>query len=122
MKSMWICEKCGAEFSSEQECIQHELQCDQEVIHICSKCGKKESWKTSEDIGGSLSESWHSFYLGRMGYGSKLDGCDVNFEICDDCFVDWVDTFKLKKDIYNSGSNYGYEDYDIYAELKNKNN
>jgi hypothetical protein len=112
MKSVWICEKCGAEFSNEQECIQHELQCDQEVIHICSKCGKEESWKMNDDEFGFRQEGWHEIYLGRMGYGSGLDGSDVNFELCDKCLCEFINTFEHKNDIYNSGSNFYLEEID----------
>lgn len=112
MIQKWICEKCGEEFDNEQYCLQHERNCNPVVIHTCAKCGKQESWGINEDIYRYEQESWHPINLGKMGYGSGLDGCDVDFELCDNCLCEIIDTFKHKENIYNSGSNF-YIDYDV---------
>lgn len=115
MKQKWVCEKCGEEFEDKQECLDHEKNCNPIEIHTCAKCGKQESWGINEDVYGYLREGWHHINLGRMGYGSSLDGCDVEFELCDQCLNDVIETFKHKENIYNSGSNFylddEYEDY-----------
>jgi hypothetical protein len=103
MKVIWQCEKCKEEFYDKQECINHEKKCNYEEIHICARCGKEELLKCEY-----LQESWHQINLGRMGYGSALDGNDVDFEICDNCLCEIIDEFKYKEDIYNSGSNTNY--------------
>jgi len=105
MKTKWLCEKCDEEFYNEQECIQHELECDPFEYHFCYKCGKNESWTKSNDGQGHKKESWHKIWLGRMGWGSSLDGCDVNFELCDECLCEFIKGFKHKEYIYDSGSN-----------------
>lgn len=58
-----------------------------------------------DDVEGHYREGWHYIHLGRMGYGSNLDGCDANFKLCDKCLCEFVQTFVHKENIYNSGSN-----------------
>lgn len=106
MISKWICEICDEEFNNENDCIEHEKTCDPLEFHSCIKCGKHESWTRNNDGQGHKKEGWHDIYLGRMGRGSNLDGCDVNFELCDKCLYEFIETFKWKEHIYNSGSNY----------------
>jgi len=67
---------------------------------ICYNCGKVK-WDNNE--------VYHSFELGRIGYGSKLDGCECNFILCDECMYNIISNFKLKDYIYNSGSNMNYD-------------
>lgn len=110
MKIKWYCEKCNSEFDHKQECIQHEEKCNPVVTHVCSKCGKTESYGSEDEDAWLKDEGWHKISLGRMGYGSSLDGSDVNFELCDECLCDYISTFAHKEDIYNSGSNCYYPD------------
>ncbi len=105
MKQKWVCEVCGEFFNSQEECLTHEMICGMDFIHKCAKCGKQDTVNRDDLM---ANEGWHSIDLGRMGYGSGLDGCDVNFEVCDSCFCEWVDNFIHKDDIYNTGSNYYY--------------
>lgn len=46
----------------------------------------------------------HRINLGRMEYGSELDGCIVGFYLCDTCVSRWVDSLSqsAKDKIYNS--------------------
>lgn len=90
-----------------------------ETLFQCDKCGSeiRYSNERADGEGNNFNGSdlvkknrcW-SIRMGRAGYGSKLDGSEVNFDICDDCLVDFVRTFKYKERIYKSGSNYYYDD------------
>lgn len=111
MKEIYVCEKCFEEFDNFDECIEHEESCDKLNIFICDKCGKKIKWRNCDIDAFIMKNQCHYINLGRMGYGSGLDGCDVNFKLCDQCLRELIYTFKFKDNIYNSGSNcYCHED------------
>ncbi len=67
---------------------------NEKVIHKCKKCSKEEQY----NINGGVSvyqvlvkeNQWHNINLGRMGYGSCMDGDVIDFEICDQCLYDLV--------------------------------
>ncbi|KAF6565365.1 hypothetical protein G9G63_09405 [Paenibacillus sp. EKM202P] len=101
------CEKCEEIFTDEGICATHEVNCCTEETRWCYKCGKTETWNVKDDWAFTNQEQWHTVNLGRMGYGSSLDGCDVEFTICDDCLCGIVDTFEIEgqEKVYNSGSN-----------------
>lgn len=81
------------------------------TVFTCDKCGKETEYTTKDeysvDFDFAANECWE-IRLGRAGYGSGLDGCDVNFDLCDDCLIEFVNTFKHKNVVWNSGSNTGY--------------
>ncbi len=129
MKIIYTCEKCGKDFNSYEKCIEHENKCNKDFnsyekciehenkcnkqnFFICYKCGKTNIWHNNDSNAFEIENQCHSINLGRMGYGSKLDGCDVNFNLCDKCLYNLIETFKLKDEIYNSGSNRYYNYYD----------
>lgn len=107
MKQQWICETCEQIFDNELDCSIHEKGCNKIITHICDKCEKIESYNIKNKPLW-VDERWHEINLGRMGYGSRLDGCDVDFILCDDCLVDFIDSFTNKDKIHNSGSRYYY--------------
>lgn len=108
MKQQWMCESCGRVFNDKLECSAHEMRCHGIITtYVCDKCGKIESHDIKEKPLW-INERWHEIELGRMGYGSALDGCIVNFCLCDDCLVDFIDSFTNKNKIHNSGSSYYY--------------
>ena len=47
---------------------------------------------------------WWEINLGRAGYGSKLDGCEIKFTLCDDCLLDVINVLcpKAQKRILDS--------------------
>jgi hypothetical protein len=104
-KETFTCDKCELEFDDEQECIEHEEFCGKSVIVKCDKCGKEED--IGDDEYGWKSEGWYNINLGRQGYGSGLDGCDVQFLLCDDCLIELVRSFTWEgqEKVLNSGSN-----------------
>lgn len=109
MEYKYICENCKKTFDDEYVCLEHERKCNAVITLVCDKCGKIKSYK-KENCFNYLDNYWHHINLGRVGYGSKLDGCDVNFMICDDCLTQFINTFFNKDKIYNSGSNFNYFD------------
>ena len=108
MIKQYKCEICGEYFKDEQVCLEHENNCGKTIIHNCSKCGKKESYDSKSNETFIIENQWHNFDLGKLGYGSKLDGCHIDFEICDDCLVDLIDSFTESKSesIYSSESGF----------------
>lgn len=104
----YACEKCGREFQFEYDCKRHEEHCGVKHKFTCDKCGK--SIEYSPDIYSDSyfeMEGCHTINLGRPGYGSGLDGCDVCFDLCDDCLIELINSFTIEgqEKVYNSGSN-----------------
>jgi hypothetical protein len=110
MRKVFYCEVCDDEFDSELECSQHEVTCNPTEIFTCDKCGSVTKWNRKDFHAFVYESQCHNIHLGRAGYGSSLDGSDVNFSLCDDCLCAFIGTFKNKESIYNSGSNQYYED------------
>ncbi len=110
MEIIYTCEKCGEKFSSKEECLEHEEFCGNLITFTCDKCGKTIEWKDNSENAFIYENQCHRIILGRMGYGSMLDGSDVNFNLCDECLCQYIESFKNKDIIYNSGSNFYYED------------
>lgn len=101
----YICDKCEEVFDTEHDCLEHEKECGIEKHFLCDKCGKDYTY--TNDPYGWESEGFHYFNLGRPGYGSGLDGCEVQFQICDDCLIGFIHSFTLEgqEKVLNSGSN-----------------
>ncbi len=120
MEKHFVCRRCGEYFDEFMDCVNHEKNCGNVSTFKCYKCGKEISWNNN-DVGAiAIENRCHYINLGRMGYGSELDGCDIEFQLCDDCLVEFINTLKLKDNIYNSGSNY-YEESPLSG-YKNNNN
>lgn len=101
----YLCEKCELSFDDEQDCFEHEESCGKSIINTCDKCGQQED--VGDDEYGWKSEGWYHIDLGRPGYGSGLDGCDVAFLLCDDCLINFINSFTVEgqEKVINSGSN-----------------
>ena len=78
------------------------------TVFTCDKCLKDIEY-TDDKFDFAKNECWE-IRLGRAGYGSKFDGSEINFDLCDDCLHKFVDTFSNegKKRVHNSGSNTGW--------------
>lgn len=109
MKTKFLCEKCGLDFESQQECIEHEQTCNPMITYVCDKCGKTKSYGLNEPI----LDVWHSFDFGEPNYFSKLENRKVKFELCDDCLYDFINTFKHKNNILMSNEEKWDERYTI---------
>jgi hypothetical protein len=118
LKNIYKCEICDESFDDRDECMNHEELCNPTTTYTCNKCGKTETWGNKDEEAWIYLETWHNIHLGRMGYGSGLDGSDVNFELCDNCLCEFIRTFIHKESIYNSGSNYYYE-IEEYEDIEN---
>jgi hypothetical protein len=83
------------------------------TVFTCDKCLKEITYTTKDqyrkDFEFSANECWE-IKLGRAGYGSKFDGSEVNFDVCDDCLHEFVNSFKNSAVVFNSGSNAWYGD------------
>ncbi len=73
--------------------IKKEVE-EEEVIGItCNKCGKSEKGENIDWM--SNIESFnHSF-----GYGSNKDTETHKFELCDDCYDEFIKTFKISPEV-----------------------
>ncbi|MNH75637.1 hypothetical protein D3C73_278870 [compost metagenome] len=107
MKEVYICETCDMRFPSSEECEEHEVLYSTLETRWYYKCGKNEEWDSNDDWAFAHNKGWHHIDLCRLGYGSSLDGCEVNFMICDDCLLDIVKSFTVEgqEKVINSGSN-----------------
>jgi hypothetical protein len=101
----YACSNCDDTFDNEYECNKHEETCGKSIINTCDKCGCQED--VGDDEYGWKSEGWYPINLGRPGYGSGLDGCDVAFLLCDDCLINFIQSFTVEgqEKVFNSGSN-----------------
>lgn len=61
---------------------------------ICNKCGKEVDLEKANDFEENL---FHSFKV-SFGYGSKYDLELWSFDLCEDCLLEFIDTFKIKPD------------------------
>jgi hypothetical protein len=86
--------------------------------HVCSKCGKVTEYRVDE-FDFNANKCW-GIDLGRAGYGSAFDGCEVRFDLCDDCLLDLVRSFPLTSQvkIWNSGSHEWGSDEEWLASVK----
>jgi len=79
---------------------------------ICDKCGKELEYTTENEYDKGFdfayNECW-SFRPNhhRAGYGSRFDGSEIILDLCDNCLYEFVDTFKFKNRIMDTGSNCG---------------
>lgn len=82
------------------------------TIFICDKCGKEIEYAPKGNYGENGTHGCWNIYLGRAGYDSKLDGSEINFDLCDDCLYDFIHTFNEegRERVLNSGSNTWYGD------------
>lgn len=69
------------------------------VVHedkaiICNKCGKEVDLENADDFEENL---FHPFKV-SFGYGSKFDLETWYFDLCEDCLLEFVETFKIKPD------------------------
>lgn len=74
-------------------------------VHFqCDKCGKEFGYDpqsvTYHDY--ILQQKCWTIDLGKAGYGSSLDGCDIKFDLCDDCLYEFVSTFRHVDRIFGS--------------------
>lgn len=77
----------------------------------CIKCGKiieyNEDWEREND-GNSMmihNQCW-DIDLGRAGYGSRLDNCEIKFVLCDECLAHTINSFRYKEEIFGDTYNY----------------
>jgi len=82
----------------------------QKVKFQCDKCGIEYEY-TPQKYYSDGEDGYWNIDLGRAGYGSQhFDGCDLKFDICDNCLYEFVLTFKHKDRIFDSGRNFSYEE------------
>lgn len=70
--------------------------------HVCQMCGMVQIINTKVDSMGFEENKWHHLKrqeCSKPGYGSELDGIDINFELCDICMGKLIDKFKIPLDV-----------------------
>lgn len=65
----------------------------------CDNCGKTIIWHTDDPRSFEIENQCHRIDLGKMGYGSELDGYHVSFDLCDTCLTSIVYGLKNKNKI-----------------------
>ncbi len=99
MRTTYYCGKCGMDFGDKDECLKHEESCSTQKIFQCQKCGKVVTWDMEDEWRFARANQCHTVDLGVMGYGSKLDGLHLVFDVCDDCIISILNTFKYRDDV-----------------------
>ncbi len=92
---------------------------NKKVLHKCYKCGKEELLHLSPNYQNGIEEfelinQWHKIKIDTPQYGSELDTIKLDFEICDKCLVQFVNSLKLKELIF--GDDYWYPTENDYNE------
>jgi protein-arginine kinase activator protein McsA len=66
---------------------------------VCNKCGK--TYNLNEEC----LEEWQADFMKNFkvsfGYGSIRDGQQIEFDICEECLFEFVETFKIPVSIEN---------------------
>lgn len=83
------------------------------VTYVCNKCGKEEVEDTPEQDF-TVNNKIHEFGV-NFGYGSSFDTEYWRFDLCNDCLMGLVKTFKHEPDGF--GEDYG-EKYLEFNEWK----
>jgi hypothetical protein len=66
---------------------------------ICDKCGKEitydPNWEKTQNFEDMVkqNQTWH-IDLGVGGYGSVMDTLNIQFDLCDSCLAEFIDSFK----------------------------
>lgn len=79
--------------TKEVEVIKMESQIVKET-KICNKCGK--------EITPTYSDNFINFFQ-RFGYESNFDGETWDWDICPECLLEWIKTFKYVPDGFFQG-------------------
>lgn len=99
MKVLFECKVCGEVFDSLPDFWGHKETCPSKNTFGCSKCGKIISWGDKDPDAIVKMNQCHIIDAGIAGFGSKLDGCHIDFNLCDDCLFSFINTFRHKDDI-----------------------
>jgi len=99
MRTVYRCEVCGTDFDNKKECLEHERNCNNPNVFLCQKCGKTTAWNIYEDCFLLKSNQCHTIDMGTLGYGSKLDGLHIVFDLCDNCLYSFIESFRYKNDV-----------------------
>lgn len=79
------------------------------IIYVCNKCGKEEVEENPEQdftVDNKIHELGVSF-----GYGSIFDSEYWGFDLCNDCLMEFIKTFKHKPDGFGEDCGEKYLDF-----------
>jgi len=108
MVEKYICEKCKMSFPTKEKCLEHERNCCTTVEHYCAKTGKREIIDLRKDDAWAKENQWHKVRLGVMGYGSVMDGYNIEFELSDKALYEFIQSFEKPNLVLETGSNSCY--------------
>jgi hypothetical protein len=57
-------------------------------VTTCNKCGKKLDMLDTQ-------ESFRFYSKGRLGYGTKYDGCELELDLCCKCMDELIDSCSI---------------------------
>jgi hypothetical protein len=80
---------------------------EETIICSCDRCGKEDKFnKQSKESWLDFKENeWHNIKIPTSGYGSILDGCKIEFDLCDQCL------FEIVKSLSERTQNRIFENY-----------
>jgi hypothetical protein len=88
--------------------VEEEIVTSQSIV--CNKCGKETHRKfDSEYLEDYADDLWNTEYQSfgcSFGYGSKFDTEFWNFELCEECLVDLIKSFKYVPDGFREDRSY----------------
>ena len=66
-------------------------------LFICDLCTTHYKYPLNSDDTFAYENTFHRINLGIAGYGSRLDGSDIYFNLCDVCLADLVDKLRPER-------------------------
>lgn len=82
----------------------------------CNKCGRATKFEDDSDTDYSINE-YQTINVG-FGYGSRFDMQSWSFELCEDCLVDLLKTFKYSPSGFGQDSYYAYNEQQTFEDWK----
>lgn len=95
VERIYRCKDCGKIFETYAECLEHSDIHASKSIFVCDMCGNEFKYIPSH-MGYDYEDTniLHIFSNDICGHGSKFDGSNISFKLCDDCLLEFVQRLK----------------------------